>query len=54
MEANTPVLHAVYEICLLHGCESGYTNVMLECNVMVKGRHCQEIAGDNTVSTGKA
>ena len=27
---------------------------MIECNVMVKGKHCQEFTGDKTVSTGKA
>ena len=64
MEADTQVLHAVYEICLLHGCEFRYTT-MIECNVTVrentvrkspetkqsqraKHEHCDKLAGSSS------
>ena len=42
-----------HEICLLHGCISGYMH-MIEHDVVVMGKHCQEITGDKAVSTAKA
>ena len=54
MERDARVLH-VYEMCtyITCGCESEYIH-MSECNAMVKGKRCQEITGDEAVSTARA
>ena len=40
-----------YEMCMYitPGCIN-----MIECDVMAKGKHCQEITGDKAVSTVRA